>query len=117
MTQNANESLHHLVWKICPKATYVGRRTMQTAMALAICQFTMGASFKVLLCKVLKLVPGKTLEVASRKKDLKRLRHAEKSVSESSKKRRKHLKYNRLKKDDEKKSTEGETYSAGAFNA
>ena len=35
MTQNTNEALHSILWKIVPKSTYVGRKTMQTAMAFA----------------------------------------------------------------------------------
>ena len=38
-TQNANESLHNLIWRYCPKGTYVGRKTLETAVALAVCQF------------------------------------------------------------------------------
>ena len=41
-TQNPNESFHKVIWKICPKTTYIGRRTVQTAVALAACQFIMG---------------------------------------------------------------------------
>ena len=45
-TQNANESLHNLIWKLCPKAVFVSRKTMETAVALAFSQFSIGASFR-----------------------------------------------------------------------
>ena len=32
-TKNANESLHQIVWKFCPKAMYAGKRTIETAVA------------------------------------------------------------------------------------
>ena len=50
-TQNPNESMHQLIWKISPKSIYVGRRTVQTATALALSQFSLGATFKVLFVK------------------------------------------------------------------
>ena len=115
MTQNANEALHHILWKIVPKSIYVGRKTMQTAMAFAVCKYTMGASFQSLICKVMQLEPGTALKEAARKRDLTRLKRAEKAASEPAKKRRKCLKYCQLKKDESTKKTEGETYGAGAF--
>ena len=60
-TQNPNESFHQLIWEICPKTIYVGRRTMRTATMVALCQFVMGASFKILLCKVMSTEPGAVL--------------------------------------------------------
>lgn len=115
MTQNANEALHSILWKIVPKATYVGRKTMQTAMTFAVCKYTMGASFQSLFCKVMQLEPGTVLQETARKKDLKRLQRAEKAASVSAKKRRKVLKYGQLKTDEAKKNAEGETYAAGEF--
>ena len=41
-TQNANESLHSLIWKLCPKAVFVGRKTMETAVALLVASFLLG---------------------------------------------------------------------------
>ena len=116
-TQNPNESFHQLIWKICPKAIYVGRRTMRTAAMLALCQFSMGASFKILLCKLMSMEPGAVLRVTSKEKDIKRIKKAEKCSKISVKSRRKQLKYNKLKKDEKNKNGEGETYSSGAFNS
>ena len=62
-TQNANESLHNLIWRYCPKGTYVGRKTLETAVALAVCQFTSGATYRALLCSILGIcekAPQKT---------------------------------------------------------
>ena len=63
-TQNPNESLHSDIWKYCGKATLVGQKTMETAVALATCQFVMHSSFQnfwrppvvnvecIILCKI-----------------------------------------------------------------
>ena len=114
-TQNPNESLHQLIWKICPKSIYVGRRTLKTAVALAACQFSMGATFKVLLLNVLGMEAGENLKRFSRDKDCKRIKIAEKASSEAAKKQRKKLKYEKIKIDQKAKKDEGETYCAGAF--
>ena len=36
-TQNTNESFHNNIWKIAPKAIFVGRKTIETAVSLAAC--------------------------------------------------------------------------------
>jgi len=77
-TQNPNESLHQLIWKICPKSIYVGRRTLNTAVALAACQFSMGSTFKVLLLKLLGMEAGENLKRFLKGKDDERIKIAEK---------------------------------------
>ena len=115
-TQNPNESLHQLIWKICPKSIDVGRRTVQTAGALALSQFSMGATFKVLLLIILEMEPGRELEASSHEKDKKRIVLAERASSFKSKARRKNLKYQRVKANEKKKNSEGQTYTSGGFN-
>ena len=116
-TQNANKSMHNLIWKICPKSNYVGRITIDIAVALAASQFSMGASHKVLLCKMLGIEPGSALQFTSQKKDLKRLRKAERASLPVTKKKRKQLKYRSSVKDTTLKKKEGTTYSAGNFGS
>ena len=67
-TQNPNESFHKIIWKICPKTTYVGRRTVQTAVALAACQFIMGCSFTNIIHKVLNMEAGTHLKISALKR-------------------------------------------------
>ncbi len=46
-TQNANESLHAVVWKWCPKVQYLGKEAVEIACALAVCSWNDGlASFQ-----------------------------------------------------------------------
>ena len=110
-TQNPNESLHQLIWKICPKSIYVGRRTLKAAVALAACQFSMGATFKVLLLNLLGMEAGETLKRFVKEKDCERIKLAEKASSDH----RKKLKYEQIKVDQKAKKDEGETYGAGLF--
>ncbi len=116
MTQNANESLHNLVWRLCPKATFVGRKTLQTAVSLAICQFSMGATFQVALCKALNIVPGAILESSAVRSSAERLRKAEKAASDKVKKQRKKLKYEKQSQQKSRRNKEGKTYVPGGFD-
>ena len=115
MTQNANESLHNMIWKICPKTIFVGRKTMETAVAIAACQFSMGATFKVALCKALGVDPGSSLVKFAARESRKRVELAEKAASTEAKKRRKQLKFRQTDSSKTQKESEGITYAAGAF--
>ena len=115
-TQNSNESFHNAVWKLCPKTIYVGRKTVDTAVALAACQFSMGATFKTLLCKTMGLVPGENLKRKAAARTALRLEKAERASSVLAKRRRKELKFKTKLKANKQKSLEGDTYAAGAFD-
>ena len=43
-TQNANESLHSVVWRLCPKELFLGKTSIDTACAIAVCRFNDGAA-------------------------------------------------------------------------
>ena len=115
-TQNPNESLHNIIWKYCPKATFAGRTTMETAVSCAVCQFSKGATSRSTICKVLGIEPGLFLEKASNEKDAKRLKKSLKASTEVAKNRRKQLKYNKATQEQKKKRTEGIMYAAGSFD-
>ena len=114
-TQNANESLHSLIWKLCPKAVFVGRKTMETAVALACSQFSIGASFRQILCKAMGILEGDYLVQAGIQKDIQRIKLAEKKSREEWKDRRKRLKFNKSTQSAKKSCKEGQTYAAGLF--
>ena len=114
-TQNPNESLHSTIWKYCPKAIFVGRKTMETAVALAVCRFSMGSSFQQTLCRIVGIQSGSFLKQANAEKDSERLLLAEKKQTKSWKKRRHELKYKSSKHNQKMEVKEGETYAAGSF--
>ena len=115
-TQNANEALHHLIWKFSPKAIFNGRKTLETAVLLALCQFSMGKCFKDILCRILGFEPGKFCKAENLRGSIERLKKAEYKASERGKKRRRTLKYNKNAKEQSSQNKEGQTYSAGAFH-
>ena len=114
-TQNPNESLHTINWRSCPKSTFVGRMTVETAATLAICQFSMGASFRKVLCDIIGTEMGSYSEEFVRKKSLKRLTKAYNASTEEVKRRRRQLKYRTVASSQKLKDLEGSTYSGGSF--
>ena len=114
-TQNTNESLHNLIWKLCPKVIFSGRKTLECAVALAVSQFSSGATFKHTLLRAFMIEPGQYTIRDSCVKDRKRIKIAVKKSSEAFKKRRKQLKYKKTSNEKATKAVEGETYSPGAF--
>ena len=115
-TQNANEALHHLIWKFSPKIIFNGRNTLETAVLLALCQFSMGKCFMDILCKILGYEPGKDCKAEPLRSSIERLRKADCKSNEKGKKRRKTLKYNKNVKQQSLQDKEGQTYSSGAFH-
>ena len=81
------------------------------------CQFSMGASFRNILCQALGLDAGPFLEQGSNEKDLNRLKNARKASQESSKKKRKALKYTGIQRDQKKQTKKGKIYAAREFNS
>ena len=51
VTQNANESLNHMIWERCPKATFCSKVRIETAVAEAVCCFNTGAGSKALILR------------------------------------------------------------------
>ena len=112
-TQNANEALHSTVWKFCPKELFMGKTSVQTACALAVCCFYDGSSSLAAISNKLLLSPSPLSKSFLKRKDLIRVKESEYKVSEGAKKlaRRK-----RKGLDDNHQQREGVVYAAGAFD-
>ena len=78
-TQNSNESLHNLIWQYCPKIRYAGRYSVEGATCLTICQFSLGATFREMMCRFVGIDPGYYLIQGSLQKSSERLKMAEES--------------------------------------
>ena len=48
---NANESLNHMIWEMCPKATFCSKVRIETAVSEAVCCFNTGAGSRALMLK------------------------------------------------------------------
>ena len=42
-TQNANESIHAMIWNLCPKHSFVQRQRFEIGVAVAVAEYNMGA--------------------------------------------------------------------------
>ena len=51
LTQNANESLNHLIWDRCPKTMFCSRARIESSVSEAVACFNTGAESKALLLK------------------------------------------------------------------
>ena len=114
-TQNPNESLHNIIWRLCPKSTFAGRRTVETAAALAVCNFSMVASFRNVLCEIIGTEMGSYSEEFVRNKSLQRVKKAYNASTEEVKRRRRQVKYRAVASSQKLKDLEGSTYSGGSF--
>ena len=53
---------------------------MKIAAMLALCQYSVGATFKVLLCKLMDMETGEVLRVTLEETDIKRIKKGEKVI-------------------------------------
>ena len=85
-TQSPNGSLQNVIWRFCPRITYVGKKVVETATCIAICQFGMGSSFKLLLHRVLEMDLGVNLEISGKQASIERVNIEDQSKSEEKRK-------------------------------
>ena len=98
-TQNANESLHHVVWGIAPKDQYISQTENSTALSLAVLIFNSGMEVTFsLLMPMLELTVSPTMLKAWENVDEVRIYGAEYKDKPEVKARRKELKRNKVKK-------------------
>jgi len=88
---------------------------METAVALASSQFSIGASFGNILCKAMGIPEGDYLVQAGIQKGIQQIKLAEKKSREEWKERRQRLKFNKSTQSAKKSCTESQTYAAGLF--
>ena len=88
-TQNANESLHSVVWSKCPKTTFVGLERVVSATCSAVSQFNAGIKVtKKNLCEVMQVPSGAHLLASAEKADRRRLQQAKRQTLAASKEAR-----------------------------
>ena len=67
-TQNANESLHSVVWSKCPKMIFVGLERVVSATCSAVSQFNAGIKVTMKnLCEVMQVPSGAHLLASAEK--------------------------------------------------
>ncbi|CAG2246741.1 unnamed protein product [Mytilus edulis] len=93
LTQNQNESLHHVIWSYLPKGEYHSAGEIQLGTALAVGHFNSGmANFNTKLFEKANISVGDNNKRLWINIDSTRIRHSLYKTSEKGKKRRKQLK-------------------------
>ena len=62
-TQNANESLHNVIWSRCPKTIFMGKHKLHGAVATAISSFNEGAIHMSQVLKKLAIEPNQLMNI------------------------------------------------------
>ena len=114
-TQNANESLHGMIWSRCPKAKSFGMQQVQFAVSSAVCEFNLGAKFHTSLLESMDVSPGTYTTLYCEELDKQRVYHAERKSGDKLKKRRNQLREQLKGIEDTDTQKEGVTYKSGEF--
>ena len=114
-TQNANESLHNLVWRLCPKVLHLGKKAVEVACALAVCQWNDGHSSYQAIAKRLGAANTPSSAGHLQQRDIARMKKARYRVTDRAKTLRRRARRMRKGLDESQKRSEGDMYLAGAF--
>ena len=114
--QNANESLHSLVWRFCPKTLHMGSNSVELACAMAVLSFNDGSASLAKVSDTLQLPSSTYRQRYLQKRDKARVRKSILKSSAEGKAARRAARRHRKGHEDKKKETEGVMYAAGAFD-
>ena len=115
-TQNANEALHSLVWRFCPKTLFLGTSAVKCAGALAVVQFNDGVSSFFTFAESLGCEPTAMCKNVLIKRDRTRLSRSKYKESERAKTLRKQCRKRRKGLEEKKEEEEGGPMYASGIN-
>lgn len=105
-TQNNNESINHVIWKIAPKEMHSGIKIVEIAANIGACIFNEGVRSILQIMQILDVKTGRNAHCWAESADTQRIRYAERSATRASKEARTRL--TQRKKDLMKASTSRE---------
>ena len=114
-TQNQNESLNSLIWQLCPKKKNHGLRTVETAVAVAVCLFNDGCTALMAILRTMDIIPGQFCSAYCEQTDAYRVKNAQRQVMLASKELRQARRRRRLGIDEAQAGREGHPYQAGGY--
>lgn len=116
LTQNANESLHSVIWSKCPKEIFVSRARVETAASIAVCEYNLGTKRTVIeLLQNLGLSVGQITLAVATKIDKKRLNQNIKKATEKYKNSRRIIAAAQNEREKSIMQAEGPSYGPGMF--
>ena len=110
LTQNQNESLNGLLWARLSKTAFCGRRKVKIGVCETVCVANTGAASKAVIMEKAGIDIGSNMLKGLRYEDKMRIKNAACKISLRYRKRRKQLKFNKVKSKAKKVS-----YKAGSF--
>ena len=115
-TQNANESLHGVIWSRCPKHTFASRDKVEVATLLSVGEFNMGSSASHNFMTAQGLVVGENTKRLGNQRDNVRTANSRRSVENKQQQRREKV---RLARETERRrhlqAEGGPAYVPGGF--
>lgn len=112
-TQNANESLHHIIWNLCPKDVFVGRDTLESGVYMAVAEFNTGNTAWLELLKLCLGDAGVFSTIAMTLRNQRRVTTAEYKASAKEKAARKSRRRSRKGLQDSQDWAEIEQFGYG----
>jgi hypothetical protein len=114
-TQNANESLNSLIWKLCPKVSGSGPNIVQVAVNEAVILFNDGQKGRINTMHQLGFRIGENVRTFASESDSRRIKSAEKKAEMSTLEARRAKKRARIVEMEAIEEQEGIIYAAGEF--
>ncbi|GFS95079.1 uncharacterized protein TNCV_341511 [Trichonephila clavipes] len=115
-TQNANESLHSMIWAKCPKEIFVNKRRVKRAVTEAVCEYNKGTVRTIVETqKALGVATGGSTKQLATILDCRKQKFRKRRQNASNKLALKLIKKAIHKKELLARRREGMTYGAGQF--
>ena len=118
-TQNANESLHSIIWHHSPKAKYVGQKSIVASTALAVSTFNEGEMVLASVLNAMSISPSYSTLLHLCRRDHARNNKRDRAILESQKRRRRQLQTRSIAAESSRKrrtkTGSASTYKTGKF--
>lgn len=114
-TQNSNESLNSLIWKLCPKTQGSGKRIAEFAANEAVLLFNEGNISRLKIMEKFGLTVGSRAKKCMLQMDKRRIATAEVRLFQNTKEMRKHKRIVQKTLNEKLVLKEGPMYAAGEF--
>ena len=114
-TQNANESLHSVIWAKCPKQKFVSKKKIELAVIETVALFNKGS----LQSEVCRTPQGSRISTIRKRicevRDKRRMKQSVKRCLQEEKLKRQVHRVTKLQQEDQLLKKEGKTYGSGEF--
>ena len=115
-TQNANESLHGVIWRRCPKTDFASKEKVESATLVSVGEFNMGSVGGHCFLSAQGLTIGRNAEKLGKRRDMSRKSQSRRRATNNEAERRQAVTRAQAKERQKNFRAEGGTpYASGAF--